>query len=440
MNSETPYAFMTEILLMCADTYKKRIKKCRTAFEISGPLMFGEVKTDSSQRLSRWKGKSIDYIVEDFKSHLMNFDMRPHAMASDTSASKRLAQMALIVGTESASIPHIKLCARIKELSRYFNAAHKIAYFLRLPAYKHYVGRIEMREICPPEPVIREVPKDIVKIIKVDAKIGQYDEVTIADLVRKHPNQEHVQEGVQKVTLSCHCELSVALHLFESSLSFPCSVEVGISKGLCWLCQQFLKSLASLRNFRVACTQNQGKIHVDWIMPTASPPKVADVMKDIIEREIIDVREGILARRRGDSFASETRDPLTDKDDKFINISNNASRLVIGTRRTHEWYNRTRDHRCAWEHRRSGKKRFVSLEKSRSFDRRGRWVYIHSMIKSAFVIGAWLNLIGKVLQASEYLTDILHRKKIMLRSPIPVIPDRKILFLFTYHMTYDIVV
>lgn len=51
-------------------------------------------------------------------------------------------------------------------------------------------------------------------------------------------------------------------------------------------------------------SENQGKIHADWAPPGASCVVDQDI-RELTEEDICELRERIIARRRGDSFPSK---------------------------------------------------------------------------------------------------------------------------------------
>lgn len=57
----------------------------------------------------------------------------------------------------------------------------------------------------------------------------------------------------------------------------------------------------------IVYSENQGKIHAGWAMPPGAPDAVKEKMRELIEWEIRDIRETIIARRRSDSFPNEDR-------------------------------------------------------------------------------------------------------------------------------------
>lgn len=59
---------------------------------------------------------------------------------------------------------------------------------------------------------------------------------------------------------------------------------------------------------RILVSENQGKIHRGWALPPETSNAVEGAMRLLIQLEINEIRESIIARRRSDSFPSEERE------------------------------------------------------------------------------------------------------------------------------------
>lgn len=81
-----------------------------------------------------------------------------------------------------------------------------------------------------------------------------------------------------KVTVSCRCELIVALHAVNS-LPYSGIIELGVSKFVCWLCQKFLESLSLHSANRMLISQYQGRCHTGCRLPLGTPGPVEEDMR-----------------------------------------------------------------------------------------------------------------------------------------------------------------
>ena len=109
-----------------------------------------------------------------------------------------------------------------------------------------------------------------------------------------------------QVTISCHCEINIALYALKSSHR---SIQIGVSKGLCFLCQKFMEFFTKETAIPVFVSQNQGKIHAGWMLPDNASDSMKEQMKELVKREINEIREGIIKRKRSDSFPAGELEP-----------------------------------------------------------------------------------------------------------------------------------
>ena len=109
------------------------------------------------------------------------------------------------------------------------------------------------------------------------------------------------------MTTSCHCELILALRALESESSLT-PIKIGVSKRICWLCEQYLDLLSHNQNVRVFVSEYQGKIHAGWRIPENTPEDVKKKVHFLVHEEVTEIRENIINRRKSDSF------PLGDRE------------------------------------------------------------------------------------------------------------------------------
>lgn len=113
------------------------------------------------------------------------------------------------------------------------------------------------------------------------------------------------------MTVSVHCELTLAEYFFQKTSSSSRTVEIGVSKRLCWLCQRYVENLNRIHKLRVLVSENQGKIHAGWAMPQGGSEAVKVAMLELIDMETHEIRESIIARRRSDFFPGDAQDDFT---------------------------------------------------------------------------------------------------------------------------------
>lgn len=182
-----------------------------------------------------------------------------------------------------------------------------------------------MLEIRPSQPRGVEFTGSVVQILNDHANKHGYEEITVAEFMTNFevPVEECANEGTQKLKVSSHCELTLALHFYETMTSNKRFMEMGVSKGCCWLCEQFLEILAMEdKKMVVEGSNNQGKLHAGWGMPAKTLSHVSKKILEIIDHELCDIRVAVIGRRKSDLFpaTSDRGEPLapTDEGDTFM--------------------------------------------------------------------------------------------------------------------------
>lgn len=137
-----------------------------------------------------------------------------------------------------------------------------------------------------------------------NARKHDQEELALDDISLKYPELHLPETGSTPVTISTPCELTLILHTLQQS-TIPKPIEIGVSRRLCWLCQRFVESLVRNTNHPIVYSEKQGKIHAGWAMPPGAPDKVENAMRELIEWEISDIRETILARHPSDTFPND---------------------------------------------------------------------------------------------------------------------------------------
>lgn len=135
--------------------------------------------------------------------------------------------------------------------------------------------------------------------------------MTETDVETKFPDICAETTGNATVTTSCHCELTLALRAIESEYTIT-PIKIGVSKGICWLCEQYLEFLSHNQKVRLLVSQYQGKIHAGWRIPKNTPEPVKKKVHLLVHDEVTEIRESIVNRRKSDLFPSEDRERLED--------------------------------------------------------------------------------------------------------------------------------
>ena len=116
-----------------------------------------------------------------------------------------------------------------------------------------------------------KLPTNVVVSINELAKERGLDQIGFESFAERYTHKTFVKAGLSSVMVSCHCELTLAMHFYHQKGGFR-PVEIRVSKGLCWLCQKYVEILFQIKKLRVVVSANQGKIHPGWAMPSLTPP------------------------------------------------------------------------------------------------------------------------------------------------------------------------
>lgn len=289
------------------DKFKNRAIKCKKAAESCdnvAPSQDNGTPKNLCDTLQRWHGLSSTAIIANFLNDLRNLDTSRQALKADVKKCMVISQEACMIGLGKSFQQYPALLRRVQKLGAYYRVAWRVRTLLKDPNFFKLRGSIRFVEIpfLPQKTFV--VPRNLAEILNEDAKKSHSDQVTLKDIALKYPNQSLPATGSASITVSTHCELTLALHALHSPFK-PKTIEIGVSKRLCWLCQKFVENLRVAGAIRVFASENQGKIHADWGMPPDTPSGIEFSMRQLVELEIEQLRTSIIARRRSDSFWNE---------------------------------------------------------------------------------------------------------------------------------------
>ena len=288
-----------EVLRTCQDKFRGRLDKCQKAIKNSGEMDFDDAIAAQvpkcAKSLSTWSGKTFGVIITDFLKRLASYDIKPEKLAVNISTSVTFSLEAYLIGFEPGLQQYPKLAARIRKLGDYYGAARHIRAIFKHPVPARFRGNISLLEVCPPEPKIVEVPRNVVKIINDHAGKGACEEIDAKHFRTSFGERAFQNSGSQKLTIALHCELTLAMHFYEKMTRSKRVMEMGVSKGCCWLCEHFLHHLSQdKKEMVVEVTKNSGKIHAGWSMPEKTPSRVAEMMLVRIDRKLWDIQQRAL--------------------------------------------------------------------------------------------------------------------------------------------------
>ncbi|MCJ1470267.1 hypothetical protein MMC07_008912 [Pseudocyphellaria aurata] len=312
-NLQTIYAELLRVIVSRGiQKFTSRAAKCKlavTSHDSINPSTDNTLPND----LDRWRQLSPLAIVATFLNDLRNLDTSAQALQADIKKCMNISHEACLIGSGSSLRHYPMLLRRVQKLGAYFGAAGHVTTLLTNPTSFKLRGSINFIEI-PPMPLSNVlVPRNLANLLNEHAKGKLHGEqVALEDMAIKFPSLSFPETGSAPVRVSTHCELTQALHALRSP-SKPATIQIGVSKRLCWLCQKFFENLNGTGAVRVLASENQGKIHAGWRMPLGTPSEVDSGMRHLIEWEIEELRNGIVQRRRSNPFPNEERDDLSRK-------------------------------------------------------------------------------------------------------------------------------
>ena len=93
------------------------------------------------------------------------------------------------------------------------------------------------------------------------------------DVKTKYPDIIVETTDNATVTTSDHCELNLALNAIKSGRTLA-PIKIGVSRRICWLCEQYLDFLSESKGAQILISKYQGKIHSGWRVPGCTPEDV----------------------------------------------------------------------------------------------------------------------------------------------------------------------
>jgi hypothetical protein len=145
------------------------------------------------------------------------------------------------------------------------------------------------------------MPINFLHIVNSYANTGNKRRIEWKGLINSFPllrGEIEPIEGETKVTMSVHCECTIAVHMLQKLLErqntdhriSPKFIEIGISKYSSWLCEKYIEFLAESNDFvRFIVTGYQGKTQSGWIPPSHSPPSALSRMSELLKHEMDEI-------------------------------------------------------------------------------------------------------------------------------------------------------
>lgn len=132
------------------------------------------------------------------------------------------------------------------------------------------------------------------------------DPIGGSSLKAVYPSANLGDDRHQRVTHSVHAECTLAMHALAMRKDWT-YVEIGVSKGSCWLCEQFLDHM---RRFNVTflVSNFHGKLQPGWTCPPGVAESDKEAVACFVGEAVLEIIERVLNRRRSDSFPHAASD------------------------------------------------------------------------------------------------------------------------------------
>lgn len=111
------------------------------------------------------------------------------------------------------------------------------------------------------------------------------------------------QKDTLTVTHSVHAECTLAMYMISTHPDWN-YIELGVSKGSCWMCEKLLDHLHQSRGTNFLVSNFHGKLQAGWVCPPqdVGAQDVAGQSRRIVAAALEEIIEHAHNRRRSDSF------------------------------------------------------------------------------------------------------------------------------------------
>ncbi|KAF8540405.1 hypothetical protein BDD12DRAFT_880534 [Trichophaea hybrida] len=207
----------------------------------------------------------------------------------------------------SASIIDPRLLRRIRKLGDYMGAVIQLVGEIdRLPPQT--LQTIGIHEVPPPPPEEIVIEKTSVEIVDQWARHRHIDDpgLTETDLRIQFPSLPQPLSQRNTVNRSVHCGCTLVMKivndLVQAGTRAFMTLEVGVSKSLCHLCEVFMGLIKKwYPNITIMVSTHHGKNVAGWRLPPLIPREISQGVEDHIQSTIAEIRSKAIRERRSDS-------------------------------------------------------------------------------------------------------------------------------------------
>lgn len=144
------------------------------------------------------------------------------------------------------------------------------------------------------------MPANFMPILNRCATEYHMSPITPEALLTAYPSSTRVPItgcATQPVRQTVHAECSLAVFMSSLDRSWE-FVEIGCSKGSCWLCEMYLRQESRLK-FHVSNVH--GKLQAGWTLPPGGDETGREFMRQLVDDEVQEILLKSENSRRGDS-------------------------------------------------------------------------------------------------------------------------------------------
>ncbi|RPB28679.1 hypothetical protein L211DRAFT_833665 [Terfezia boudieri ATCC MYA-4762] len=198
-----------------------------------------------------------------------------------------------------------KLLRRIRKLGDYMGAVIQLVGEVDLLP-PQVLQTLVLQEVPPPPPDKIVIEKTSVEIVEQWARNRHIEGPTETNLRIQFPSLPQPLSQKNTITRSVHCECTLIMKIVDDLVQQGTSpfvtLEVGVSKSLCNLCEVFMGSVKKrYPNITIIVSTHHGKNVSGWRLPPLTPLEISREVEDHINSCIEEIRCKATRERRSDS-------------------------------------------------------------------------------------------------------------------------------------------
>ncbi|RPB18593.1 hypothetical protein L211DRAFT_843437 [Terfezia boudieri ATCC MYA-4762] len=198
-----------------------------------------------------------------------------------------------------------KLLRRIRKLGGYMGAVIQLVGEVDLLP-PQVLQTLVIQEVPPPPPDRIVIEKTSVEIVEQWARNRHIEEPTETNLRIQFPSLPQPLSQQNTITRSVHCECTLIMNIIDDLVQQGTSpfvtLEIGVSKSLCNLCEVFMGSVKKrYPNITIMVSTHHGKNVSGWRLPPLTPLEISREVEDHINSCIEEIRCKATQERRSDS-------------------------------------------------------------------------------------------------------------------------------------------